>query len=132
MKAKPVILDNMAYVEVEPARATHLKIKMPGPSGDLLIPVIIKGTRAGTGKWTWNGDTEKPTLKPSVLTRAGHFAPSFKQGDPCWCTYNKEHPENTVFHCFICHSWVNDGRAQFLPDSTHELRGQTLDLLDVQ
>lgn len=131
MKAKPVILDDDAYVEVEPTRATHVKLKLPGPSGEMLLPVIIKGQREGTGKWTWNGDTEKPTLRPSVLIQSGHFAPGFKQGDSCWCTYFKAHPdENPVLHCFRCHTWINDGQAQFLPDSSHEFSGQTLDLFE--
>jgi hypothetical protein len=132
MKAKPIIFDNNAYVQVEPARATHLKIKLPGPSGEMFIPIMLKGSREGTGKWSWNGDTEKPTLKPSVLTQSGHLAPNWKQGDGCWCEYYKAHPEETpVFHCFRCHTWINDGKAQFLGDCSHELKGQTLDLLDV-
>jgi len=31
------------------------------------VPVQIKGTREGTGNWTWNGDVDYPTLKPSLL-----------------------------------------------------------------
>lgn len=132
MKAKPIILDNMAYVQCEPARATHVRIKLPGPSGEMFIPVMIKGTREGTGKWTWNGDTEKPTLKPSVLTMAGHFAPDFKESDSCWCKYYAAHPDETpVFHCFRCHTWINDGMVQFLSDCSHELAGKTLPLLDL-
>lgn len=132
MKAKPIIFDNNAYVEVEPSRATHLKLNLPGPSGVMLLPVMIKGTREGTGKWTWNGDTENPTLKPSVLVQSGHFDPGFKQGDPCWCSYFKQHPEEKpVFACFRCHTWINDGQAQFLADSSHEFAGQTLDLLEI-
>jgi hypothetical protein len=131
MKAQPIIFDNQAYVQVEPERATHVKIRLPGPSGVLFIPVMIKGTREGTGRWTWNGDIEKPTLRPSVLTQCGHFDPHFKAGDSCWCTYNKEHPnEPSPFYCFRCHTWINDGKAQFLPDCSHELVGKTLDLLD--
>jgi hypothetical protein len=133
VKAKPIIFDHNAYIQVEPERATHVKIKLPGPSGEIFIPVMTKGTRAGTGKWTWNGDTEKPTLKPSVLTEAGHFASNFDNvNDSCWCKYYKEHPnEKAIFHCFRCHTWINDGKVQFLPDSTHEFSGQTLELLDI-
>jgi hypothetical protein len=131
MKAKPVIFDNNAYIQVEPARATHIKIHLPGPSRIMFIPVMIKGQREGTGKWTWNGDTERATLKPSVLTQSGHFDPSQKD-KACWCTYYKEHPEETpVFQCYRCHTWINDGKAQFLPDSSHEFSGKTLDLIDV-
>lgn len=132
MKAKPVILENNAYVQVEPARATHVKIHLPGPVGVIFLPVIIKGQRAGTGNWSWNGDVEKPTLKPSLLVTSGHLVPEFKPEDSCWCKYYKDHPEdNPVFQCYRCHTWINDGKAQFLPDSTHKFAGQTLDLLDI-
>jgi hypothetical protein len=30
----------------------------------------------------------------------------------------------------VCHSFVTDGRIQFLSDCTHELAGQTVDLPD--
>jgi hypothetical protein len=98
MKAKPFVFDNNAYVQVEPSKATHVKIHIPGPSGTLFVPVMIKGSREGTGKWTWNGDINKPTLKPSILTQRGHFAPGFKEGDSCWCKYNAQHPDNQHFY----------------------------------
>jgi hypothetical protein len=31
-----------------------------------------------------------------------------------------------------CHSFVTDGRIQFLSDSTHALAGQTVDLPEIQ
>ena len=133
MKAIPLKLaaPGQGFVQVSREEATHLKIRMPGPTGEIALPVIIKGPRVGTGKWTWNGDVEKPTLKPSVLTQSGHYAPGLKPGDRCWCTYYKEHPEEKpVFHCYRCHSWVNDGVAQFLADCTHELAGKSVPLLD--
>lgn len=133
MKAVPLKFDVAnGYVQTTPEQATHLKIRIPGPSGLIQLPVMIKGTRAGTGNWTWNGDTEKPTLKPSVLTQCGHFAPQSKQDEGCWCKYYKEHPDEIpAFHCYRCHTWINDGKAQFLPDSSHEFVGQTVDLMDV-
>lgn len=105
MKAKPVkIIQGQGYVETSIAEATHVTINIPGPSGELTLPFILKGKREGTGCWTWNGDIEAPTLRPSVLTKGSHF---------------------------ICHSWVNDGKVKFLSDCSHEYAGQTLDLLDV-
>jgi hypothetical protein len=125
MKALPVKSINDNYIE----EATHVIIKIPGPSGQLILPILLKGTREGTRCWSWNGDTDKPTLRPSVLHTSGHYTDS---ESPCWCSYNREHPdEKVVFTCFRCHSWVNDGQAIFLSDSTHEFKGQTLDLLEV-
>jgi hypothetical protein len=132
MKAKPLILGNDGFVQVSAGVATHVEINIPGPAGSCVLPIILKGSREGTGCWTWNGDTERPTLKPSVLRTSGHYVPGFKEGDSCWCTYYAERPDEVEhFKCFRCHTWINDGKAQFLPDCSHELAGQTLDLLEV-
>jgi len=57
--------------------------------------------------WTFNGDYEKPTFSPSMKATA---------------TYG---PEKTP-HC--CHSFVRDGKIQYLGDCTHEMAGQTVEL----
>jgi hypothetical protein len=108
MKAKPVriVKGLIGYQPCEPSDATHVKLNFPGPYQVRILPVMIGGTRAGTPNWTWNGDVDKPTLKPSVLSGGGDDMPR-------------------------CHSFVNDGKVQFLDDCSHELAGQTLDLLDV-
>ena len=105
MKAKPVVLKDGRYVLCNAEEATHVTLNIPGPTGILTLPVIHKGKREGTGCWTWNGSVDAPTLRPSVSTESG-------QG-------------------WLCHSWINDGFAQFLLDSTHEYSGKTIALLDV-
>lgn len=110
MKAKPLkLIYGEGYVDASIDEATHVALNFPGPVGVLHLPVILKGTRDGTNCWTWNGDTEKPTLRPSVLSQGT----TFKDGK------------------YRCHTWVNDGQAQFLDDCSHELRGQTVDMLEV-
>jgi hypothetical protein len=113
MKAKPLkaVAGGRGYEPCDAADATHIQLHFPGPFPNRILPVMQKGTRAGTGNWTWNGDTERPTLKPSILTHA-EFG---------------EARETKV-----CHSYVNDGRIQFLSDCTHEYRDQTVDLLEVE
>lgn len=107
MKARPVTLvPGKGYVGCEPEEATHLTLNIPGPTGVLTLPVILRGSREGTGCWTWNGSVTAPTLRPSVLTTRLHVG-------------------------LRCHLWINDGAAQFLDDSTHEFRGRTVPLLDV-
>ncbi|MBP2232456.1 hypothetical protein J2847_005785 [Azospirillum agricola] len=65
--------------------------------------------RVGSGSgWTYNGNPDKPTFTPSILFNPGGETP----GVP------------------LCHSFVTDGRIQFLGDSTHPLAGQTVDLPD--
>lgn len=59
--------------------------------------------------WTFNNDFEKPTFTPSILVR--------------W--QNKKHD-------FTCHSYVKDGMIQFLDDCTHELKGQTVELPNIE
>lgn len=77
----------------------------------------------GPSAWGYNGNPDAPTFTPSILVTNGHYTPGHKDGDACWC----EMP-NAGFKCARCHSFVTDGRIQFLDDSTHELAGQTVPL----
>jgi len=58
----------------------------------------------GTG-WAWNGSLDKPTFTPSLLV---------------WG--NREEAR--------CHSFVIDGKIQYLNDCFHHLKGQTLEIPD--
>ncbi len=81
---------------------------------------------AGPGpRWGWNGDCEKPTFSPSVLMTSERWDPPVTSENLAqW----KAEPwtQSKIKH--VCHSFVTDGRIQFLSDSTHELAGQTVDL----
>lgn len=55
--------------------------------------------------WTWNGNMEKPTFSPSLLVNG-----STEQR---------------------CHSFVVNGQIQYLSDCWHELRGQTVDMQEL-
>ncbi len=105
MLAKPVHLVGGRYVQCTAEEATHVTLNIPGPTGRLTLPVIVKGVRAGTGCWTWNGSATAPTLRPSVLTEG---------------------------HGYRCHSWINDGEVQYLQDCSHDLRGQVVALNPVE
>lgn len=56
-------------------------------------------------RWSFNGDMEKPTISPSLLVR-----------------YPTKEKMN------ICHSFIKEGKIQYLRDSTHELAGKTVEL----
>ena len=71
-------------------------------------------------RWTWNGDMDKPTFTPSINVRFEHWVPPFRPGTA--------KPENQTLVKDVCHSFVTDGRIQFLADCTHALAGQTVDL----
>lgn len=58
--------------------------------------------------WGFNGGTEKPTITPSIKV---------------------EYP--TEDQVEICHSFIRDGRIEYLSDCTHSLAGKTVDMLDI-
>lgn len=60
----------------------------------------------GETAWGYNGNEAAPTFTPSILVNRDSFNP----GQP------------------VCHSFVTDGRIQFLSDCTHTLAGQTVDI----
>lgn len=102
----------------------RLAFKCPG-CGDTHVVAVGVGEGA---RWGWNGSMERPTFSPSILVRTGHFVPAHQSGR-CWCTYNPENPDKPApFKCGICHSFVTDGRIQFLGDCTHALAGKTVPL----
>lgn len=88
-----------------------------------------------TDAWQFNGNADLPTFTPSVHVKTGHYVTSHGDPDhPCWCTHNAERiaegKQPSGFQCQNCHSFVTDGKIQFLGDSTHELKGQTVELPD--
>ena len=125
MKAKPVkLVYAEGYSDCPIEEVTHVELNFPGPVGKLHLPVILKGTRDGTNCWSWNGDVDKPTLHPSVLTQGVERISDEEHA--LLMAGGKVDPRP-----YRCHTWVNDGQAQFLDDSSHELRGQTVDMLEV-
>jgi Family of unknown function (DUF6527) len=80
--------------------------------------------------WGWNGDLVKPTFTPSVLVTSGHLSPgsNAQATGMCWCNYEQRTGQKSKFNCGVCHSFVTNGRIQFLGDCTHALANQTVDL----
>lgn len=70
---------------------------------------MVETDTAAPIKWGFNGNYDKPTFTPSILVR---------------------YPLREDKHQVVCHSFVTDGRIQYLSDCTHEYAGQTLDLED--
>lgn len=71
----------------------------------------IHTARFASPRWEFNGNVESPTFTPSILVR-------WDEGTP------------PVYH--VCHSFITDGKWQFLTDCTHELAGQTVAMIDVE
>jgi len=53
--------------------------------------------------WGFNGNLDKPTFTPSLLVRG----------------------------VFVCHSFIKDGKIQYLNDCTHNLAGQTIEMEEI-
>ncbi len=53
--------------------------------------------------WKFNGDIDNPTVSPSLLVRGQ----------------------------YLCHSFIKDGKIQFLKDCDHSLAGKTVELYNV-
>lgn len=73
----------------------------------------------GPNGWGWNGSYDAPTLTPSVLST---WKPANEPG------YQRQPGDPYA----VCHSFITDGRIQFLGDCTHALAGQTVDLPELK
>ncbi len=117
MKAKTVVDSD--------GRFYGIRINCPGclysngkPSQHVIpLAVLPNGQRemsphiSWKDRWTFNGDFEMPTFSPSLNTWYGGS-------------------DGVPLH--RCHSFIRDGRIQFLGDCTHALAGQTVDLPDIE
>lgn len=70
--------------------------------------------------WAWNGDLEHPTFDPSVKVSGVQWPPDMG--------FHKPNHAVAPGQPIVCHSFVHDGRIQFLGDCTHNLADQTVDL----
>lgn len=71
--------------------------------------------------WQSNGDYDRPTFSPSVIVRYRH-PKGHTNENPAPLGYGGPYVEE------VCHSFVRDGRIEFLGDCTHELAGKTVPL----
>lgn len=69
----------------------------------------------GGPRWGYNDNPEAPTFTPSINV-----------------TYNGPDAGVDGAPPAVCHSFVTDGRIQFLADCTHALAGQTVEIPDFE
>jgi hypothetical protein len=83
--------------------------------------------------WTWNGSMDKPTFSPSILVTGRAFTESGKADYDTWYAAGCPDRQGRAFENqdTRCHSFVRDGKIQFLSDCTHKLAGQTVDMVEV-
>lgn len=86
----------------------------------------------GEGKgprWSWNGSLVAPTFSPSLKVEWHALAPEDMQRMEEYFAEHGSYPPSSRWparkhHC--CHSFIADGKIQFLADCTHALAGQTV------
>ena len=81
--------------------------------------------------WGWNGSMDAPTFTPSIVASGTELTENGKRDYDTWAEagYPGERGEFEN-RSTVCHSFVTDGRIQFLGDCTHALKGQTVVLED--
>lgn len=108
-----------------------LTFRCPG-CGESHAVVVDEGNRDRPW-WRWNKDKVRPTLRESILVRFSRMTDLGWKQYWAWCE-DKTAPSPERFDSLdiVCHSYIRDGQIQFLDDCTHELRGRTvpLDQLD--
>ena len=75
--------------------------------------------------WGFNGNGDCPTFTPSILVK-GKRPITDEEHVRLMAGEQVELPD------VCCHSFVTDGRIQFLDDCTHDLAGQTVNLPDFE
>lgn len=106
-------IDGVLFINEFPNNYGQVTFWCPGCEAGHTIG--IGGNNAG---WGWNGDTQKPTFEPSVLSHP--MKRSFDEADP-----ENESPKPLPG----CHSFVRDGKIEYLSDSEHDLAGKTVDMV---
>lgn len=81
--------------------------------------------------WGWNNDAVKPTFTPSILVRGTQITDKGEAQIAAWQAAGYPKRGEAFDHvATVCHSFVTDGKIQFLSDCTHSLAGQTVDIPD--
>lgn len=104
MKIKKAFPDNPEYSDM-------LMFRCPACGGNHMISIGPKSY--WNIRWQFNGDYNKPTINPSVLVT--HEIPADVKIEP---------------DIRRCHSFIRDGKIEFLSDCTHHLASQTVELPD--
>jgi hypothetical protein len=97
----------------------NVAIFCPGCKTHHIIATVIPQDNGA--KWDFNGNIEMPTFSPSLLIRTGKYVPGHENFDDEGYNFS-----------VICHSFITNGKIQFLSDCTHELKNQTVDLPEVE
>lgn len=95
--------------------------------------------------WEWDGDKESPTYSPSLLVYGSVHMCKEDHKEECKDYQHCDQSghaviEDKYYHIGPhtsdpprgnCHSFVRDGKWEFLNDCDHEFRGKTVPLADI-
>ncbi len=109
-------------------RKGHLAYWCPGCEALHILP--IRGEVNADHTWNVSTDKEIPTFDPSIDVKIGHYTGRLLQPPHC-DTCNDAINGRYKSECLHCHSWVRNGRIEFLNDCTHDLANKTVDLPDL-
>lgn len=74
----------------------------------------------GQPRWEWDGNLDAPTISPSIKVTGVQWETS--------SPFHKPHHAVAPKGQTCCHSFVRQGRWEFLGDCTHHLADQTVPL----
>lgn len=74
--------------------------------------------------WTWDKNEEFPTINPSIKVMG-------KQWEKESPFYKPAFIDVPYAGITVCHSYVKNGKWEYLPDSNHTLSGQTVSVVPI-
>ena len=90
--------------------------------------VRVKGNRGPV--WGYNWNDEAPTFTPSLLVRWVSIPDKLEEDeDGKLVTQADGRVKGAKDE--VCHSFIREGKIQFLNDCTHKLAGQTVELPEI-
>lgn len=99
MTCRPLKRAGKEFIECGVDDAEYVEFLVPS---DIFEYRRLKiGEKPGKDIWSWNGNIDEPTFRPSVLSTASWAGKPFK-----------------------CHSYITKGIVHFLNDCTHKYAGQ--------
>lgn len=109
----------MAKVKLHDEKHGTYKFKCPAGHWHYINTIVPNQQNA---QWNFNGDVNNPTFTPSINERTGYYVDPNIQGDEEWLKKNSYH----------CHFVITDGKIHFCGDCSHGLKGQTINLPELE
>lgn len=101
-----------------------------------VLSVDARGSERVGPIWGYNGNPDAPTFTPSILVKGVRVKGGNAEIERILAEYKLPEDRERMLADrrinAVCHTFVTDGRIQFLGDCTHALVGQTVDLPDIE